>query len=54
MSSTWRKNQILCAGLEVSSYIARKDDTIAHKSQNGYCTLIGNELFAPGLSTVTK
>ncbi len=40
------KDQILCTGLEVSGYVHVDDTGARHKGQNGYCTHIGNELFA--------
>ncbi len=40
------KDQILCTGLEVSRYVHVDDTGARHKGQNGYCTHIGNELFA--------
>ncbi len=48
------KAEILGVGLAVSSYI-NVDDTVArHQGQNGYCTHIGNELFAWFASTESK
>jgi predicted transposase YbfD/YdcC len=40
------KDQILATGLEVSSYINVDDTGARHMGRNGYCTYIGNELFA--------
>ena len=40
------KDQILSTGLEVSHYVHVDDTGARHKGQNGYCTHIGNELFA--------
>ncbi len=40
------KDQVLCTGLEVSRYVHVDDTGARHKGQNGYCTHIGNELFA--------
>jgi len=48
------KDAILAAGLEVSSYINVDDTGARHKGQNGYCTHIGNELFAWFESTESK
>jgi len=48
------KDQILCTGLEVSSYVHVDDTGARHKGQNGYCTHIGNELFAWFKSTRYK
>lgn len=48
------KAEILRAGLEVSRYV-HVDDTMArHQGKNGYCTHIGNELFAWFASTESK
>src|SRR5664280_2379688 len=48
------KDQLLQAGLSVSQY-AHTDDTGArHDGKNGYCTHIGNELFAWFSSTESK
>ena len=48
------KNEILQAGLEVSDYIHVDDTGARHKGKNGYCTHIGNELFAWFQSTESK
>ena len=40
------KDQILQAGLSVSSYVHTDDTGARHDGKNGYCTHIGNELFA--------
>ena len=48
------KDEILSAGLEVSSYIHVDDTGARHKGRNGYCTHIGNELFAWFESTESK
>ena len=48
------KDEILRAGLEVSSYINVDDTGARHKGKNGYCTHIGNELFAWFKSTESK
>jgi hypothetical protein len=48
------KEEILRVGLEVSSYINVDDTAARHKGQNGYCTHIGNELFAWFESTESK
>ena len=48
------KDQILCTGLEVSRYVHVDDTGARHKGQNGYCTHIGNELFAWFKSTRYK
>ena len=48
------KKDILSAGLSVSDYIHVDDTGARHKGQNGYCTHIGNELFAWFESTRSK
>ena len=48
------KENILKVGLEVSSYINVDDTGARHKGKNGYCTHIGNELFAWFKSTESK
>jgi hypothetical protein len=48
------KDQILSAGLEVSSYLNVDDTGARHKGKNGYCTHIGNELFSFFESTQSK
>jgi len=48
------KATILSAGLKVSDYIQVDDTGARHNSMNGYCTHIGNELFAWFESTKSK
>lgn len=48
------KDEILRAGLEVSSSIHVDDTGARHQGRNGYCTHIGNELFAWFASTESK
>jgi len=48
------KEDILSAGLEVSDYVNVDDTGARHKGRNGYCTHIGNELFACFESTAHK
>ncbi len=48
------KEEILNAGLDVSSYIHVDDTGARHNGTNGYCTHIGNELFAWFESTESK
>jgi len=48
------KTDILPAGLAASSYIHVDDTGARHKGKNGYCTHIGNELFAWFESTCSK
>jgi len=48
------KDGILRAGLDVSDYIHVDDTGARHAGKNGYCTHIGNELFAWFASTESK
>lgn len=48
------KEEILTVGLEVSQYINVDDTGARHQGQNGYCTHIGNDLFAYFESTESK
>jgi hypothetical protein len=48
------KEEVRAAGLEVSSYIGVDDTGARHDGRNGYCTAIGNELFAYFESTDSK
>jgi hypothetical protein len=48
------KDDILTMGLKVSSYINVDDTGARHAGKNGYCTHIGNELFAWFQSTNSK
>ena len=48
------KNEVLRVGLEISDYINVDDTGARHKGKNGYCTHIGNELFAWFESSQTK
>ncbi len=48
------KDQILAAGLEVSSYVNVDDTGARHMGKNGYCTHIGNEAFSWFESTGSK
>jgi len=48
------KEGVLCAGLDISSYINVDDTGARHAGKNGYCTHIGNELFAWFESTASK
>jgi hypothetical protein len=48
------KDEILRVGLEISGYINVDDTGARHKGKNGYCTHIGNELFAWFESTDSK
>jgi hypothetical protein len=48
------KDCILSAGLSISPYVHVDDTGARHKGKNGYCTHIGNELFAWFKSTNSK
>lgn len=48
------KDEVLRAGLEVSSYVNVDDTGARHQGKNGYCTHIGNELFTWFSSTGSK
>jgi len=48
------KAELLGAGLIVSSYIGTDDTGARHQGHNGYCTVIGNDLFAYFESTDRK
>ena len=40
------KDEVLVAGLTESSYIGTDDTGARHQGKNGYCTALGNDLFA--------
>jgi len=48
------KDMILSTGLKISSYINVDDTGARHNGKNGYCTHIGNHLFAWFKSTESK
>jgi Transposase IS66 family len=48
------KGELLAAGLAESSYIGTDDTGARHRGKNGYCTVIGNDLFAYFESTDSK
>ena len=48
------KDELLWAGLTSSSYIGADDTGARHQGKNGYCTAIGNDLFACFESTDSK
>ena len=48
------QNQILQVGLETAEYIHTDDTGARHKGKNGYCTVIGNDLFTHFSSTNSK
>lgn len=48
------KGELLAAALVESSYIGTDDTGARHQGKNGYCTAVGNDLFAYFESTHTK
>jgi hypothetical protein len=48
------KDEVRAAGLAESSYIGTDDTGARHQGKNGYCTAIGNDLFAYFESTDSK
>ena len=48
------KDELLAVGKEVSRYLQTDDTGARHKGKNGYCTYIGNDLFAWFESTESK
>jgi hypothetical protein len=48
------KQEVQTAGLETASYLGTDDTGARHRGRNGYCTVIGNDLFACFASTDTK
>jgi hypothetical protein len=48
------KDQLVPTALEVSPYIQVDDTGARHKGRNGYCTHMGNDLFASFESTDSK
>jgi hypothetical protein len=48
------KAEVLAAGLSVSSYVGTDDTGARHQGHNGFCTALGNDLFAYFESTDSK
>jgi hypothetical protein len=48
------KDEVRVAGLQTASYIGADDTGARHQGRNGYCTVIGNDLFACFESTDSK
>jgi hypothetical protein len=48
------KEDVRAAGLQTASYIGTDDTGARHQGRNGYCTAIGNDLFACFESTDSK
>jgi len=48
------KDEVRAAGLATASYVGTDDTGARHQGRNGYCTVIGNDLFACFESTACK
>jgi hypothetical protein len=48
------KDELLAAALAASSYVGTDDTGARHRGHNGYCTALGNDLFASFESSATK
>jgi hypothetical protein len=48
------KDEVRGAGLETASYIGTDDTGARHRGHNGYCNVVGNDLFACFTSTDSK
>ena len=48
------KDEVQQAGLQTAAYVGTDDTGARHQGRNGYCTVIGNELFACFESTDSK
>ena len=48
------QQEVLRAGMETASWINVDDAGARHKAENGYCTAIGNDLFAHFRSSGSK
>lgn len=48
------QQEVLQAGLETADYVHTDDTSARHRGQNGYCTVIGNDLFTHFSSTPSK
>jgi hypothetical protein len=48
------KAEVLAAGLQTAAYIGVDDTGARHQGRNGYCTALGNDLFACFESTDSK
>src|SRR5262249_59004587 len=53
-ASHHEKEELLPAGLQTSPYVQVDDTGARHQGQTGYCTHIGNDLFAYFASTDSK
>lgn len=48
------QQQVLSVGLETAEYVHTDDTSARHQGRNGYCTVIGNDLFAYFSSSDSK
>ena len=48
------QQEVLSAGLETAEYVHTDDTAARHQGHNGYCTVIGNDLFAYFSSSNSK
>lgn len=48
------QQEVLSAGLETAEYVHTDDTSARHQGRNGYCTVIGNDLFAYFSSSDSK
>jgi len=48
------QKQVLQAGLETAEYVHTDDTGARHQGKNGYCTVIGNDLFTYFSSSESK
>jgi len=48
------KEEVLAAGLQTAAYVGTDDTGARHQGRNGYCTAVGNDLFACFASTDSK
>jgi len=48
------QQEVLSAGLETAKYVHTDDTSARHQGSNGYCTVIGNDLFAYFSSSLSK
>jgi uncharacterized coiled-coil protein SlyX/DNA-binding transcriptional MerR regulator len=48
------QQEVLRAGLETAEYVHTDDTSARHQGRNGYCTVIGNDLFAYFSSSLSK
>lgn len=48
------QNQVLQSGLQTAEYIHTDDTGARHQGKNGYCTVMGNDLFAHFTTTDSK